>query len=390
MAQLPMYAAMVNSPGTELAADINATATSIDVLDASKLPDAPNLVTVGSDETAETIRYTGKTGNTLTGCTRGFEGTAKGWAAGTQAARNHTAYDYEAGRANIADVSTRVDNIVIPDGTTTQKGILQLSDATNGTRDSVAATEKAVGLAFQAGVERKAEVVAALNSIGVTASTSEQWDSLIPKIAAVIRSTGTATVSQVLSGATFSNSTGNDRTGTMANNGAGGTVTPGTTNQTKAAGYYSSTITISGSANLLSANIKNGVNIFGVTGTLTEGVSYATGTATSTSAQVTITRPISGTTTARTITVSGLSFRPNRVIIRSALSGANSSAGTYTEVVSPDDGFQYASVASADGNTITMGRVGTLVTDVLYVTNTGFQLPVQSSTQNFVWEAFRV
>ncbi|KAA8750133.1 hypothetical protein [Paenibacillus sp. UASWS1643] len=104
MAQLPMYAAMVNSPGTELAADITASATSIDVLDASKLPTAPNLVTVGGDETAETILYTGKTGNTLTGCTRGFEGTAKGWAAGSPAARNHTAYDYEAGRANISDV----------------------------------------------------------------------------------------------------------------------------------------------------------------------------------------------------------------------------------------------------------------------------------------------
>src|SRR5690349_19747509 len=103
MAQLPMYAAMVNSPSTEIAADISETATEIKVLDASKLPAAPNLVTVGSDETAETILYTGKTGNTLTGCTRGFEGTAKGWAAGTQAARNHTAYDYEAGRANIAD-----------------------------------------------------------------------------------------------------------------------------------------------------------------------------------------------------------------------------------------------------------------------------------------------
>ncbi|WP_339306925.1 WD40 repeat domain-containing protein [Paenibacillus sp. FSL R5-0519] len=111
MAQLPMYAAMVNSPGTELAADITATDTEITVLDASKLPAAPNLVTVGGDETAETILYTGKTGNTLTGCTRGFEGTAKGWAAGTQAARNHTAYDYEAGRANIADLDNAVTTV---------------------------------------------------------------------------------------------------------------------------------------------------------------------------------------------------------------------------------------------------------------------------------------
>ncbi|WP_434750265.1 tail fiber protein [Paenibacillus amylolyticus] len=156
MAQLPMYAAAVNSPSTELASDINATDTSIDVLDASKLPAAPNLVTVGGDETAETILYTGKTGNTLTGCTRGFEGTAKGWAAGSLAARNHTAYDYEAGRANIADLDTRVSNIVIPDGTTAQKGIVQLSDSADGTRSTVAATEKAVNDARVAAISAAA------------------------------------------------------------------------------------------------------------------------------------------------------------------------------------------------------------------------------------------
>jgi len=109
MAQLPMYAAMVNSPGTELAADINATATSIEVLDASKLPDAPNLVTIGIDETSETILYTGKIGNTLTECTRGFEANAKGWTSGTQVARNHTAYDYESGRYCIADLNGTID-----------------------------------------------------------------------------------------------------------------------------------------------------------------------------------------------------------------------------------------------------------------------------------------
>ncbi|MDQ0168782.1 phage tail protein [Paenibacillus tundrae] len=152
MAQLPMYAAAVNSPGTELAADITATDTEITLLDASKLPTAPNLVTVGGDETAETILYTGKTGNTLTGCTRGFEGTAKGWAAGSLAARNHTAYDYEAGRANIADLDERVDNIVIPDASLTEKGIVQLSDATDGARSNVAATEKAVKDAREAAI----------------------------------------------------------------------------------------------------------------------------------------------------------------------------------------------------------------------------------------------
>ncbi|MET1168027.1 tail fiber protein, partial [Bacillus velezensis] len=58
----------------------------------------------------------------------------------------------------------------VNDASQTEKGITMLSDATDGIRSNVAATEKAVGLAFQAGVERKAEVVAALNSIGVSAS----------------------------------------------------------------------------------------------------------------------------------------------------------------------------------------------------------------------------
>ncbi|BDH62302.1 hypothetical protein MTP04_24320 [Lysinibacillus sp. PLM2] len=58
------------------------------------------------------------------------------------------------------------------------------------------------------------------------------------------------------------------KSGTMPNRGAGGTVTPGTTNQTKAAGYYSSAITILGDADLIPSNIRSGKNLFGVNGTL--------------------------------------------------------------------------------------------------------------------------
>jgi hypothetical protein len=64
--------------------------------------------------------------------------------------------------------------------------------------------------------------------------------------------------------------------GTMPNNGAGGTVTPGTANQTKAAGYWSSLITILGDANLLAANLKNGISVFGVTGNLLTATGNAT------------------------------------------------------------------------------------------------------------------
>ena len=51
------------------------------------------------------------------------------------------------------------------------------------------------------------------------------------------------------------------------------TYTPGTSDQTIASGtYLTGAQTISGSANLLASNIKSGVSIFGVTGSLTSAV----------------------------------------------------------------------------------------------------------------------
>ncbi|WP_068784112.1 phage tail protein [Paenibacillus phocaensis] len=91
---------------------------------------------------------------------------------------------------------------------------------------------------FQAGNERKQEVVDALVALGISASTGESWDVLISKLNGII------------------------------NRGAGGTVIPGTANQTKAEGYYSSPITILGDANLVASNIKKDVNLFNVIGNL--------------------------------------------------------------------------------------------------------------------------
>lgn len=60
------------------------------------------------------------------------------------------------------------------------------------------------------------------------------------------------------------------------------TYTPGTTNQTIAAGQYlAGAQTISGDANLTAANIVNGVSIFGVAGTHTGGTDTSDATMTS-------------------------------------------------------------------------------------------------------------
>lgn len=104
-----MYPAQANSPGTELAAGIDATQDTIQVADGAVLPDAPNLLTIGTDEAAETILYTGKNGDELTGITRGFQGSAHSWAAGTKVARYATAYDHDAARNNIEGLYERLD-----------------------------------------------------------------------------------------------------------------------------------------------------------------------------------------------------------------------------------------------------------------------------------------
>ncbi|WP_218571211.1 phage tail protein [Paenibacillus oralis] len=176
----------------------------------------------------------------------------------------------------INQLRTDIDNIDVPPASLTKPGIVQLSSATDSDSETMAATPKAVKAAFQYGIERKAEVVAALNSIGVPATVDESWDSLISKMAAVIRATGNAVPADLLSGRTASNING-PFTGTMPNRGAGGTVTPGTNNQTKSAGYYGSDITILGDSGLVSGNIKSGSSIFGVPGNFTSDATAQAG-----------------------------------------------------------------------------------------------------------------
>lgn len=86
-----------------------------------------------------------------------------------------------------------------------------------------------------------------------------------------------ATAGEILTGKTaYVN--GNKVTGTIASKGAQ-TYTPGTSDQTIANGQYLiGNQTIKGDANLVAANIKQGVSIFGVTGSLAAGKSVETKT----------------------------------------------------------------------------------------------------------------
>ncbi|MGN0663678.1 MAG: leucine-rich repeat domain-containing protein, partial [Negativibacillus sp.] len=91
----PMYPGIPFSPSTTLTAAVNASATVIPVESTEGFPDGPNFATIGSDADGEVIRYATKTDKSLSGCTRGVEGTAKSWQIGESVARNFTASDYQ-------------------------------------------------------------------------------------------------------------------------------------------------------------------------------------------------------------------------------------------------------------------------------------------------------
>lgn len=110
-----LYPGMTNSPATVLSAGITADATTIPLLDASVLPAPPNLATIGTDTDAETILYTGKSGNNLTGVTRGYDvtgtyGTAKAWSAGVLVARNFTNKDFSTIKSEIEAAQSHTAN----------------------------------------------------------------------------------------------------------------------------------------------------------------------------------------------------------------------------------------------------------------------------------------
>ena len=97
-----MYPAQAKSPETSLSGALTAAGTTVNVVDGSVLPEAPNLLTIGADgSTAETVLMTAKSGNVLT-VTRAQNGTtARAWSAGDVIARYFTAADQTAMQENI-------------------------------------------------------------------------------------------------------------------------------------------------------------------------------------------------------------------------------------------------------------------------------------------------
>lgn len=106
MAQKPMYEAVNNSIQTTITASITATDSTIPLASVNGLPEAPNLITIGSDDDAEVVRYNSISGLNLTGCERGFAGTtAKVWLINELVYRAYTKYDHNTFKENIEELA---------------------------------------------------------------------------------------------------------------------------------------------------------------------------------------------------------------------------------------------------------------------------------------------
>lgn len=125
------------------------------------------------------------------------------------------------------------------------------------------------------GDDNYAQVYRTASELGITAEKIAQGQSIC-KISGSYTSDGNIGAGDVRKNK-IAYSKGTRFTGTMAEQG-GSTVTPGTANKTAVASgrYVTGNIIVAGDADLKAANIKKGVNIFGVTGTWSGYVVTAT------------------------------------------------------------------------------------------------------------------
>jgi len=222
-------------------------------------------------------------------------------------------------------------------------------------------------------------------------------------IAGTFTSDANAAAGHILSGMTaYVN--GNKITGSIPSKGAA-TYTPGTTNQTIAAGQYlSGAQTIKGDANLVAANIAKGKTIFDVAGTFTSDASAGAAnidagkTAYVNGVKITGTKKLlkgEGVVPANgRITVTGLPFMPSGVAIHSILYGGQGSFTWYMRTIfggpiANSDKIMTMWTYVAYPNIQMYGNVTVLSdTDKLTYTNDGFTCGGFAEGANYMWLAW--
>ena len=243
--------------------------------------------------------------------------------------------------------------------------------------------------ALQLGVNAKDNVVQAINSKKTVpkVTNDNNWESLAQSIRNIKEGSGNAVASDVLAGKTFTNNDGVEYTGTMVNRGGATTVTPTTSNQTKAAGYYSGAITIKGDSNLVASNILSGKSIFGVAGNVVPGKKWASGTGSSVgSGSVYFTYLSTTSTKSFSYITIQLNFTPSVIVV-----SGNSSDTEYFSVFNKLGklwGTTNVKLCGYKGHQLSTTTYNMKVDSKVNLGNNKYQIPLYGSSTSVSWVAY--
>jgi hypothetical protein len=201
------------------------------------------------------------------------------------------------GTDGILVASQRPPIPTVNDGTTVLKGIVMLEDSTTSVSTTKAATPNSVKIAmdkanaaFTSANNGKAIVRTAIIGKGGTVADADAdgvptHQELADGVNTIQRGQGNAVESQVLFGISFSNADGILRSGSMPNissdtpsQNVNGTITGGRLYMQVPQGYWNGVyFNYFDDPDFIPSNIRSGVNIFGLTGSLMEGKQWASG-----------------------------------------------------------------------------------------------------------------